>query len=222
MAKVKVSESVTDSVSEWVTRSPIELFWTAKNLLWMRCYLHLRWYFFILTQFPICVIPHHSYRVLFLCGSWWFNPDLNEIAGRNTAYFPQCVILLLPFRHISIISSIIFSDFAIPSFGGAEQLVQLGGGGPTQWDTPFNGTKGCQAEKSKAIYKTCRDLWKTIFQCIHLVFSIIFSAFAVGHSIWRNKRLQSWGPAKLYLGSIWNFILINPKLYLGVSKTLSG
>ena len=148
---------------------------------------------------------------------------MNEIVGRHASYhiffnvsFRFCHSIIFPSYFPS------FSDFALPSFGGAEQLVQLGGVGPTQWDTPFNGTKGCQAEKSKAIYKTCRDLWKTIFQCIHLVFSIIFSAFAVGHSIWRNKRLQSWGPAKLYLGSIWNFILINPKLYLGVSKTLSG
>ena len=31
MAKVKVSDSVSESVSELVTRSPIELFWTAKN-----------------------------------------------------------------------------------------------------------------------------------------------------------------------------------------------
>ena len=30
MSKVKVA-SVSESVSEWVTRSPIELFWTAKN-----------------------------------------------------------------------------------------------------------------------------------------------------------------------------------------------
>ena len=31
MSKVKVSESVSQWVSEWVTRSPIELLWTAKN-----------------------------------------------------------------------------------------------------------------------------------------------------------------------------------------------
>ena len=32
MSKVKVSEWV----SQWVTRSPIELFWTAKNIVWCR------------------------------------------------------------------------------------------------------------------------------------------------------------------------------------------
>ena len=31
MAKVKVTQWLSDSVSEWVTRSPIELIWTAKN-----------------------------------------------------------------------------------------------------------------------------------------------------------------------------------------------
>ena len=66
---------------------------------------------------------------------------MNEIAGRQALYFLQSVFPLLPFHHISIISSIILSDFAIPSFGGAEQLVQLGGVGPTRWDTPFGGTK---------------------------------------------------------------------------------
>ena len=32
-SKSTLSESVSESVSEWVTRSPIELFWTAKKML---------------------------------------------------------------------------------------------------------------------------------------------------------------------------------------------
>ena len=64
---------------------------------------------------------------------------MNEIVGRHASYH---IFFNVSFRFChSIIFSIIFSDFALPSFGGAEQLVQLGGGGPTQWDTPFGGTK---------------------------------------------------------------------------------
>ena len=87
----KVSQSVSQSVSEWVTRSPIELSWTAK-----KCVKHLEQHNLV----NILFVPPVAYQKVYLLSPLYVTREcVNIVWYRNThswKEWPEILSIFLP------------------------------------------------------------------------------------------------------------------------------